>query len=495
MKRLNIWVISPFAPQDHNVGWIDTSTEDGWVARMYNGAHVEEVENPTPDQMGWDPVAGISEEEIEQLLATKQDKLISGENIKTINGETLLGEGDISLPTESDLVFEKGTGTNSVQQKGTGVKAIGQSSIAAGTGESSKSSYTVSGAANTTTYTTSAAHGLSVGDVVNFHSVYARIIAVNNTTSFTVNTTLDSTIGLGGAKINIIKGVAFGSGSTTFGNRNIATGDEAFATGKESRAIGDQSTAEGYGVSAIGTASHAEGHKTIASGQASHAEGDHTLAQNSSEHAAGKYNLSHKKTTGTDAEKNAGTTQYSIGIGPGSGATPRLNAVEVMQNGDAYFKGIGDYNGTNPNTSGVKPLADVFNEKQDIPILLWATETPYSIESEKWYKTVEGEIPDICAPDTAKDTVISCYVFNPTSSISELTCYKVSGDLGSDTTTVYIQPGAYIKLTATINSSYQATWTVTNSVISSAVSNIVSMSQTDYDNLQNKDASTLYIIV
>ncbi|MBQ9884419.1 MAG: hypothetical protein IJM43_08215 [Bacteroidaceae bacterium] len=35
--------------------------------------------------------------EIKQSLSQKQDKLISGENIKTINGQTLLGEGDIDI--------------------------------------------------------------------------------------------------------------------------------------------------------------------------------------------------------------------------------------------------------------------------------------------------------------------------------------------------------------------------------------------------------------
>lgn len=31
-------------------------------------------------------------------LSNKQDKLVSGDNIKTIDGETLLGKGDISIP-------------------------------------------------------------------------------------------------------------------------------------------------------------------------------------------------------------------------------------------------------------------------------------------------------------------------------------------------------------------------------------------------------------
>lgn len=35
--------------------------------------------------------------DIAEALATKQDKLVSGTNIKTINGQSLLGEGNIVI--------------------------------------------------------------------------------------------------------------------------------------------------------------------------------------------------------------------------------------------------------------------------------------------------------------------------------------------------------------------------------------------------------------
>lgn len=40
---------------------------------------------------------GVVEVVPEDLLATKQDVLVSGENIKTINGQSILGEGDLSV--------------------------------------------------------------------------------------------------------------------------------------------------------------------------------------------------------------------------------------------------------------------------------------------------------------------------------------------------------------------------------------------------------------
>lgn len=42
---------------------------------------------------------GITQQEAETMLATKQDKLYSGQNIKTINNTTLLGNGDIHVGT------------------------------------------------------------------------------------------------------------------------------------------------------------------------------------------------------------------------------------------------------------------------------------------------------------------------------------------------------------------------------------------------------------
>lgn len=51
---------------------------------------------------------GVVEVVPEELLATKQDALVSGENIKTINGQSILGEGDISISGGSDYTLPVG---------------------------------------------------------------------------------------------------------------------------------------------------------------------------------------------------------------------------------------------------------------------------------------------------------------------------------------------------------------------------------------------------
>ena len=159
--------------------------------------------------------------------------------------------------------------------------------------------------------------------------------------------------------------VAEGSGITASGMLSHAEGRRTTASGRHSHAEGEStgatglgSHAEGRGATAIGSSSHAEGGFTTTRGAYSHAEGSNTTTQNSAEHAQGTFNASH--TGSTDAEK----TINSIGVGSSNNA--RANAVEVMRDGKTYFLGIGLYDGTNPNASGVKDLATVVNNKADL---------------------------------------------------------------------------------------------------------------------------------
>lgn len=81
-------------------------------------------------------------------------------------------------------------------------------------------------------------------------------------------------------------------------------------------------------------------------GNSSHTEGISTIATNDAEHAEGKFNVSHEQTI------------HSIGIGS---ENHRKNAIEVMQNGDVYIQGIGNYDGTKTKTqdTNVKTLQEV----------------------------------------------------------------------------------------------------------------------------------------
>jgi hypothetical protein len=67
----------------------------------------------------------------------------------------------------------------------------------------------------------------------------------------------------------------------------------------------------------------------------SHAEGLWTKTTGIAEHAQGKYNVPHTNAI------------HSIGIG--NSESKRTNAMTVLNNGDVYIKGIGDYSGTTLN--------------------------------------------------------------------------------------------------------------------------------------------------
>lgn len=149
---------------------------------------------------------------------------------------------------------------------------------------------------------------------------------------------------------------ASGQASHAEGTRTTASGNSSHAEGQNITASGDYTHAEGMSTTASSKASHAEGYETTARKRddvsdnqiiANHAEGLGTIAQNQGEHAEGQYNVSH---TAESRFTYSGCTQHSVGIGTGSSA--RKNALEIMQNGDVYVLGIGNYAGSDITASG-----------------------------------------------------------------------------------------------------------------------------------------------
>ena len=133
-----------------------------------------------------------------------------------------------------------------------------------------------------------------------------------------------------------------------------ATGDKSHTEGTRTSATMNSAHAEGFETFATANRSHAEGGYTQAKGIDSHAEGYSTIATNQREHAEGQFNVSNLKNT---TFGNAGNTIHSVGIG--TNADNRKNAIEIMQNGDIYMYGIGEYDGTNINdASTLKQVID-----------------------------------------------------------------------------------------------------------------------------------------
>lgn len=149
-----------------------------------------------------------------------------------------------------------------------------------------------------------------------------------------------------------------------------STGEHSIVS-KENAAAGGEakapySIAEGYntktGINAAenygGDYAHAEGFETDAFGPASHAEGYQTKTNNIGELATGRNN---KSNWATKEFGNAGNTEFSVGIGPANNVAEAKNAFEVMQNGDAYLLGVGNYNGKTIN--GATSIQTELNKK------------------------------------------------------------------------------------------------------------------------------------
>lgn len=318
----------------------------------------------------------------------------AGENINTATGNWSFAEGNGTIASgdysHAEGNLSKSTGENShsegykttasgksTHSEGNGVEAVGEASHAEGWHniESSNSPmYTVyqDETDNTKYHIVSDFQVTDGGGDGIFYLMYGMTFLYSNKYYYVTEVfyeddsktkpiafRLNNSINKSNTNIEIklVLGKSIGNGSHTEGCNTVAYGHYAHAEGNTTRAGGANSHTEGSETASIGVRSHAEGHGTVAIGDASHAEGffshakgsnSHTegyktITTNDSEHAEGRLNKSNK---GSDLKDK---TLSSIGIG--SSETSRKNAFEVMSNGDIYVHGLGDYDGTNPDTA------------------------------------------------------------------------------------------------------------------------------------------------
>lgn len=228
---------------------------------------------------------------ITAATSTKQDTLVSGTNIKTINNTSLLGSGNIDIQGGGGKAIEAGRG------------------ITVTTGETADTvSFNLPISAGTGVY--SIAGGNVNGEFINIAS---------NRAAFAFGVTCS----------------AVTQTSFSVGYSNLASGGASaqgnFAQGYMTRASGNRCHSEGLGTSATSDASHSEGYNTTASGNYSHSEGEEVKATNVAEHSQGRYNVSNKANT---TWGDSGNTLFSVGNGTADNA--RHNAFEIRQNGDIY---------------------------------------------------------------------------------------------------------------------------------------------------------------
>lgn len=303
--------------------------------------------------------------EIQTALGTKQDTLVSGTNIKTVNNESLLGSGNITIQggggndvveltqAEYDELVTSGTvdpdvfyvitdatpadlsqyWTSAQTQSAITQSVSGkQDTLSAGTGIDITSNV-ISVTGSTGGKAIEAGRGITVttGETADTVSFNLPISAGTGDRSIIEGSNLNkATSRYSHAEGNATSGT--GMYSHAEGYYTKAGGSSSHAEGIYTQATNSSSHAEGQYTKAFGSYSHSEGYYTTANAESSHVEGRYTKTSNRSEHASGEYNNSVSAST---TFGDSGNTLFSVGNGTADNA--RHNAFEIRQNGDIYI--------------------------------------------------------------------------------------------------------------------------------------------------------------
>ena len=295
------------SPKDPNTFYIITDAKGADLSNYYTKSETSgATEISTALESKADTATTYTKTETDNAItaatSTKQDTLVSGTNIKTINGETLLGEGNITI--------EGGGGGGKAISAGRGISiTTGETAdtvsfnlpISAGTGTNS---LVVGGIGNIVTGNSSVA----IGSNNKVNSRYSIAVGINH---------------------NVLS-----SNSAAFGGSNKAAGESSFAIGNNTEATDDNSFAAGQ--------------YSKANGFVSMSLGRNTITNNMSEFACGQDNVSNKA---SNTYSDSGNTLFSVGNGVFM--STRHNAFEIRQNGDIY---IADTNDTSTTNYYEKPM-------------------------------------------------------------------------------------------------------------------------------------------
>lgn len=254
----------------------------------------------------------------------KQDTLESGTNIKTINGESVLGGGDLAV-------------------------SGGLPTIKAGAGQYSEIFNWAETYAPEASGERSHAEGVSTkasGDNSHAEGFATKAIGINSHAEGAYSEARGlSSHAEGGS-------VARGESSHAEGGVNaVALGDYSHAEGRSTQANGEASHAEGDGSVAASYRCHAEGDRTQANAADSHAEGMLTIANYQGGHAEGRFNTGQNNSI------------HEVGIGTGR---ERKDGHRITADGKHYIPGVGNFTGVETEeqiaSGGIKDLATVISE-------------------------------------------------------------------------------------------------------------------------------------
>ena len=233
---------------------------------------------------------------ITAATSTKQDTLVSGTNIKTINNQSILGEGNIEI------------------QGGSG----GGKAINAGT----------------------------------------NISITTGETADTINCTLPITAGTNSNGKGIIIGdsecTAKGLYAISLGHSSDAGGNYSFCNGSNSSANGSMSFSYGNGCNSMYDYTLMFGFSNSSTKSQQYSFGGSLKPKNELEFSFGRYNKSYSAST---TFGHSGNTMFSIGNGYDFSSTHNFhNAFEVRQNGDIYIANTNDTSITGDKAYSLYPM-------------------------------------------------------------------------------------------------------------------------------------------
>ena len=336
-----LYIITDATPIDISNYWTSAQTESAISAATSGKADTSAVTESINAATSGKADSTAVTAEINAATSGLQETLVSGTNIKTINNESILGSGNITIQGGGITSGEVQSMIDESISGKVDASAVTSSVTSASTDSQIPTAKAVFDAipqgGGGTTY--SAGRGIDI-DSGNTISVSLPISAGTGNNSLILgyfnsgDTSWNSIASNDGAVACGVKCTASGKYTMAVGYNNTASGGinaGNFAQGYRTTASGNRCHSEGLGTSSTADASHSEGHNTVASGNYSHSEGDEVKATNQCEHSQGRYNVSNKANT---TWGDSGNTLFSVGNGTADNA--RHNAFEIRQNGDIY---------------------------------------------------------------------------------------------------------------------------------------------------------------
>lgn len=354
--------------KDPNTFYIITDAEGADLSNYYTKSEADDLLDTKLDASAYTPTdlsnyytksetSGATE--ISTALNAKQDTLVSGTNIKTINNESILGSGNIEIQGGGGTSYTAGDGidiTNDVISVTGKVDTSTYNTYTAATDTALASKQTTLTAGTNITIVDNVISATGGGGGGATYSAGTNIDITNDTISCTLPIREGSNSSGKGIIVGDSECTATGLYGISLGHSSDASGTYSFCNGSNSSANGQMSFV--YGNGCIGGAGHNYvfmfGSSNRSTKQYQFSYGNNLTPKNEFESSFGTYNNSSSAST---TFGHSGNTMFSIGNGYDFSSTHNWhNAFEVRQNGDIYVPNTDDTSVTGDKAYSLYPM-------------------------------------------------------------------------------------------------------------------------------------------